>query len=191
MTSFPWSAGFAHCLSPSRSMAKTSLRVTGRNRVNAQIGRRKIPTPGLPRSRGEGSHADDAIVTYASPVSLENSRKMKEKSHRVSRRCYRSGVEAVLCTVERRLDGYRLYTSGDVQVRPEKQARRRRVRPAARQLRRWGDPAQRDRHPARVDQASGGVSRGRPPAGQDSASDARIAPATPLWPRLRLRRLQR
>jgi hypothetical protein len=38
-------------------------------------------------------------------ASPENSRKMKEKSHRTTRRCYRSGVEALRSTDERRFDG--------------------------------------------------------------------------------------
>src|SRR5213592_3032447 len=115
-------------------------------------------------------------------TSLDYSRTMKEKSHRVSRRCYRSGVDALRGTQTRRLDGHTLYSASHVQIRAERQAAGRRLRPAARQLRWWGDPAQGDRHPVRVDQAAGGVSRGRPPAGQGSASDARIAPATALWP---------
>src|SRR5713226_7846800 len=41
-------------------------------------------------------------------------RKVKEKSHRAPRRCYRSGVEAFLRTIARRLDGYSLYNSGHV-----------------------------------------------------------------------------
>src|SRR5438128_1378787 len=123
--------------------------------------------------------------------SLDYSRTMKEKSHRVSRRCYRSGVDALRDTQTRRLDGHTLYSASHLQIRTERQAAGRRLRPVARQLRWWGAPAQGDRHPVRVDQAAGGVSRGRPPAGQGPASDARIAPATALWPRLRLRRLQR
>src|SRR3989475_4180932 len=118
-------------------------------------------------------------------------RTMKEKSHRVSRRCYRSGVDALRGTQTRRLDGHTLYSASHLQIRAERQAAGRRLRHAARELRWWGAPAQGDRHPVRVDQAAGSVSRGRPPAGQGSASDARIAPATALWPRLRLRRLQR
>ena len=35
--------------------------------------------------------------------------RLKEKSHRAPRRCYRSGVEALRHTVARRLDGHRLY----------------------------------------------------------------------------------
>src|SRR2546430_942170 len=123
--------------------------------------------------------------------SLDYSRTMKEKSHRVSRRCYRSGVDALRDTQTRRLDGHTLYSASHLQIRTERQAAGRRLRPVARQLRWWGAPAQGDRHPVRVDQAAGGVSRGRPPAGQGPASNARIAPATTLWPRLRLRRLQR
>src|SRR2546425_2020618 len=123
-------------------------------------------------------------------ISLDYSRTMKEKSHRVSRRCYRSGVDALRGTQTRRLDGHTLYSASHIQIRAERQAAGRRLRHAPRQLRWWGAPAQGDRHPVRIDQAAGGVSRGRPPAGQGPASDARIAPATALWPRLRRRRLR-
>src|SRR5437867_13003140 len=90
-------------------------------------------------------------IAPGSTPSLDYSRTMKEKSHRVSRRCYRSGVETSLRTFARRLDGYRLYSASRVQVRSEKQADRRCLRPATRQLRRWGDPAQGGRHPVGVD----------------------------------------
>ncbi len=49
---------------------------------------------------------------------------MKEKSHRVAWRCYRSGVDALRGTHTRRLDGYRVYSAGHVQVRAQKQADR-------------------------------------------------------------------
>src|SRR6058998_4175736 len=101
-------------------------------------------------------------------LSLDYSRTMKEKSHRVFRRCYRSGVDALRGTQTRRLDGHTLYSASHLQIRAERQAAGRRLRPVARQLRRWGAPAQGDRHPVGVDQAAGSVSRGRPPAGQGS-----------------------
>ena len=41
---------------------------------------------------------------------------MKEKSHRASQRCYRSGVETLLRTHARRLDGYSLYTANHLRV---------------------------------------------------------------------------
>ena len=44
------------------------------------------------------------------PPSLENARKMKEKSHRAAQGCYRSGSETFLRHNARRLDGYSLYT---------------------------------------------------------------------------------
>jgi hypothetical protein len=47
-------------------------------------------------------------------LGLENSREMKEKSHRATRRCYRSGVDALRGPYERRLDGYRLYNPSDL-----------------------------------------------------------------------------
>src|SRR5438309_7767061 len=151
-----------------------------------------FPTKAPPMvSSSRRINSSACVITPENYPSLDYSRTMKEKSHRVSRRCYRSGVDALRGTQTRRLDGYTLYSASHVQLRPEKEADRRRLRPGARQLRRWGDPAQGDRHPVRVDQAAGRVSRGRPPAGQGPASKARIAPATTLWPRLRLRRLQR
>src|SRR5260370_22670008 len=116
---------------------------------------------------------------------------MKKNSHRAVRRCYESGVETLQYTVARRLDGYTLYNADPLQTRPEKEARRRPLRPSVRQLRWRGDPAQRDRYLPWAAQAVGRPLRGRPPAGQDSASDPRARPATRVRPRLRLRRLQR
>src|SRR5262249_5744881 len=60
--------------------------------------------------------------------SLDYSRRVKEKGHRVSRRCYRSGVEAFLYTVLRRLDGHSLYSASHVPIRAEREADRGRVR---------------------------------------------------------------
>src|SRR3989442_14812899 len=56
------------------------------------------------------------------PLSLDYSRTMKEKSHRVSRRCYRSGVDALRGTQTRRLDGHTLYSASHIQIRAERQA---------------------------------------------------------------------
>ena len=67
--------------------------------------------------------------------SLDYSRTMKEKSHRVSRRCYRSGVDALRDTQTRRLDGHTLYSASHLQIRTERQAAGRRLRPVARQIR--------------------------------------------------------
>src|SRR5713226_967676 len=55
-------------------------------------------------------------------ISLENSRKMKEKSHRASQRCYRCGVETRLHAHARRLDGYRLYSASHVRIRAKSEA---------------------------------------------------------------------
>src|SRR5713226_5740094 len=54
--------------------------------------------------------------------SLENSRKMKEKSHRASQRCYRCGVETRLHAHARRLDGYSLYSASHVRIRAKSEA---------------------------------------------------------------------
>src|SRR6266567_8024154 len=55
---------------------------------------------------------------------LDYSRTMKEKSHRVSRRCYRSGVDALRGTRTGRLDGHSLYSASHVPIRAERQSRR-------------------------------------------------------------------
>src|SRR2546425_13090598 len=49
-----------------------------------------------------------STVVTASP---ENSRAMKEKSHRAPRRCYRSGVWTLHGTQTWRLDGHSLYSA--------------------------------------------------------------------------------
>jgi hypothetical protein len=49
---------------------------------------------------------------------------MKEKSHRATRRCYRSGVDVLRGTHERRLDGYRLYIASDVPMVEREMVRR-------------------------------------------------------------------
>src|SRR6266478_10163251 len=148
-------------------------------------------TPPLPYHIDAPSFTLERSAAGGGETSLENSRRMKKNSHRAVRRCYESGVETLQYTVARRLDGYTLYNADPLQTRPEKEARRRPLRPSVRQLRWRGDPAQRDRYLPRADQAAGRPLRGRPPAGQGPASGARVAPATGLRDRLRLRRLQR
>src|SRR5207247_4917185 len=103
--------------------------------------------PGRAQGPGRGAATHAFGTHYFIGASLDYSRTMKEKSHRVSRRCYRSGVDALRGTQTRRLDGHTLYSASHVQIRAERQAAGRRLRPAARQLRWWGDPAQGDRHP--------------------------------------------
>src|SRR5713101_2198450 len=44
-------------------------------------------------------------------ANLDYSRTMRQKSHRATRRCYRSGVDALRGTHTRRLDGHSLYTA--------------------------------------------------------------------------------
>jgi resolvase-like protein len=100
--------------------------------------------------------------TCGAALSPENSRTVKEKSHRAPRRCYRSGVEASLRTIARRLDGHRLYTPVHVRIRVERQARRRRLRHARYQHGRRGHPAERPRYPAPTDQALGRLLRRSP-----------------------------
>src|SRR5436309_15321156 len=71
-----------------------------------------------------------------STSSPENSRTMKEKSHRAARRCYESGVETLQGTQTRRLDGYSLYSAQRFPGPRDFEADHRPVRPAASQFRR-------------------------------------------------------
>src|SRR5207249_2658813 len=77
-------------------------------------------------------------------LSLNYSRTMKDKSHRATRRCYRSGVWTLRGTQTRRLDGHSLYSASHVPIRAERQAGRRRVRHPRRQLGRWPGLAEGD-----------------------------------------------
>src|SRR6266511_2910625 len=88
---------------------------------------------------------------------LDNSRRMKEKSHRAPQGCDKSGDKTLPHSTTRRLDGDRLYTASHVRIRSEKEAGGRRLRRGARQLRRRRDLAQGDRYPARADQGLGRV----------------------------------
>ena len=124
-------------------------------------------------------------------ASLDNSRRMKEKSHRVSRRCYRSGVDALRGTHTRRLDGYRVYSASPARIRGAGQAGGGPLRHAARQFGRWRHPAEGDRHAAWADQAPGRVPRRPPPALEGPASGPRAAPPARVWDRLWVCRLQR
>src|SRR2546422_8214544 len=72
------------------------------------------------------------LVASSSP---ENSRTMKEKSHRAKRRCYRSGVWTLRGTHTRRLDGHSLYNARRAQGPRDFQADHRSVRSAPSQLR--------------------------------------------------------
>jgi len=60
---------------------------------------------------------------------------MKEKSHRATRECYRSVVQALRGTQTRSLDGYRLYGASDLPGRGIREARGGSLRPAGRQFR--------------------------------------------------------
>src|SRR5712692_4970389 len=130
-------------------------------------------------------------VTLKLAPSLENSRKMKEKSHRAARRCYRSGSETFLRPNARRLDGYRLYTASHVWIRAQSEADRGRLRHAARQFGRRGGAAEESRYPVAGDEAFGGLRGGWAPAGQGAASDAGTGAATSVRARVWLCRLQR
>ena len=91
------------------------------------------------------------IIRAVASSSLENSRKMKEKSHRAPRRCYESVAEALRDTNARRLDGYRLYNPSDLPGRWVWQAGRRPLRSAGRQRRRGLGAVQGPGHPAGPD----------------------------------------
>src|SRR5712692_10541760 len=132
-----------------------------------------------------------ASLTDMCAPSLENSRKMKEKSHRASQRCYRSGSETFLSPNARRLDGYSLYTASHVRIRAQREAGRRGLRHAARQFGRRGGAAEEPRYPVAADQACGRLSGRWASAGQDRASNSGVAPAARLRTGVWLRRLQR
>src|SRR5947199_10729261 len=87
--------------------------------------------------------------------SPENSRTMKEKSHRAARRCYESGVETLQGTQTRRLDGYSLYSAQRSPGPRDFEADHRPVRPAASQFRRRRHAAESGRRSARADVATG------------------------------------
>jgi hypothetical protein len=48
--------------------------------------------------------------------SPDNSQLLKQKSHRGPQLCYRSGVQTLLRTIGRALDGDRLYTPSDLRI---------------------------------------------------------------------------
>ncbi|HUG36796.1 MAG TPA: hypothetical protein VML54_07585, partial [Candidatus Limnocylindrales bacterium] len=70
--------------------------------------------PGAEEGDAWGRVGPTAGAPSPEGASLENSRRMKEKSHRASPECYRSGVETFLGTPTRRLDGYSLYSASHV-----------------------------------------------------------------------------
>src|SRR6266849_682479 len=81
---------------PSRALFPQPLELAGVDRGDHQ------PRPGA------GGRGADHGSCGTSP---DYSRTMKEKSHRATRRCYRSGVEALRGTQTRRLDGHSLYSA--------------------------------------------------------------------------------
>src|SRR5207245_5246554 len=93
-----------------------------------------------------------ALSAVPSP---ENSRTMKEKSHRVPRRCYRSGVWTLRGTQTRRLDGHSLYNADAFPGPRDFDADYRPLRSAARQFRRRRHFAEGGRRSARPDMAPG------------------------------------
>src|SRR5947209_20561083 len=94
----------------------------------------KNPTPSsAARSSAAVAWSEPGLPARYAP-SLDYSRTMKEKSHRVSRRCYRSGVEAFPCTAPRRLDGHSLYSASRLPIRGKRQAGGRGVRSEERRV---------------------------------------------------------
>src|ERR1700674_1228517 len=74
--------------------------------------------------------------------SLDYSRTVRQKSHRASGVCDKSGVETLHHTHARRLDGYSLHSATALPRRDLPQAGARGLRPGVRQLRRGAAPAQ-------------------------------------------------
>src|SRR5438093_5870486 len=107
------------------------------------------PMPGEPLLLGAGALAGNGRL------SPENSRAMKEKSHRAPRRCYRSGVWTLHGTQTWRLDGHSLYSAQRPAGPRDFEADHRPVRPAAGQFRRRRPAAEDGRRSARSDLAIG------------------------------------
>src|SRR5213593_616371 len=130
-------------------------------------------------------------MTISSAASPENSRTMKEKSHRAARRCYESGVETLQGTQTRRLDGYSLYSAQRSPGPRDFEADHRPVRPAASQFRRRRRSAESGRRSARADVATGQRDPRPSPSRQGGAPAPGSAAAARLRAGLWLRRLQR
>src|SRR5206468_311553 len=148
-------------------------------RLYSAVNRRRVAFAVTSISGPPGARSSTLIVLQsllALDTNLNYSRTMKDKSHRATRRCYRSGVWTLRGTQTRRLDGHSLYSASHVPIRAERQAGRRRVRHPRRQLGRWPGLAEGDRHPTRADQAPGRVCGRRAPSGESPAWDARIGP---------------
>src|SRR5439155_193404 len=133
---------------------------------------------------------DPAPAAVQDCFSLENSRKMKEKSHRAPRECYRSVVQALRGTQTRRLDGYRLYSASDLPGRGVREARGGSLRPAGCQFRWRLGAVQGPGHRVGTDPAVGRLPRRCAGARQGAARDDRVGPAAHLRAVRGLRRLQ-
>ena len=118
--------------------------------------------------------------------------KWKKKSHRASRRCYRSGSESFLSPKARRLDGYSLYSANHI---PGFEPKGKPIVAAFDTPHASTDGGavllKSPRHALAADEARGGVCGGPAPAGQGAAPDAGIAAAAGVRARLRLCRRQR
>src|SRR5438128_7514839 len=116
---------------------------------------------------------------------------MKEKSHRATHRCYRSGVWTLHGTQTWRLDGHSLYSAQRPPGPWDFEADHRPVRPAARQLGRRRPAAEGHRRPARSHLAIGQRHPRSAPAWQGGALAPGSAAAARLRAGLWLCRLQR
>src|SRR5439155_1842536 len=103
------------------------------------------------------------------PPSPDYSRTVKEKSHRVARRCYRSGVWTLRGTQTRRLDGHRLYSPADLPLPWEFATGHRRVRHSAREFGWRRDAPESRGSRAGADDATRRVPGGSAPAGKSAA----------------------
>src|SRR5213594_1264107 len=112
-------------------------------------------TPPRPYHADAPSFTLERSAVGGGETSPENSRTMKEKSHRATHRCYRSGVWTLHGTQTWRLDGHSLYSAQRPPGPWDFEADHRPVRPAARQLGRRRPAVEGHRRPARSHLAIG------------------------------------
>src|SRR5438309_2485678 len=175
----------AHTAVPSNWSAPFAITSTSRTATRSPSCGPRPLTRSLPPSN---AFVSESLGQDTSP---ENSRTMKEKSHRAARRCYESGVETLQGTQTRRLDGYSLYSAQRSPGPRDFEADHRPVRPAASQFRRRRRSAESVRRSARADVATGQRDPRPSPSRQGGAPAPGSAAAARLRAGLWLRRLQR
>ena len=116
---------------------------------------------------------------------------MKDKSHRVPHRCYRSGVWTLRRPIARRPDGYRLYSPVDLPIPASPDPDRRALRRAPRQLGRGPGTAQGCGRPAALDGSRGSMPDGSSAAREGRALGPGLGPPAGVWPDRGLSRWQR